>query len=101
MDDQVSQILKRILIGLVISIPLLIVIIGLLMSADSVFESLVMRLPILFLQFNFWEITFRIGFIILISALYFGLFQVLLIHSKLQESAFFQEMIIRFRDSIT
>src|SRR5690625_2812135 len=101
MDDQVSQILKRILIGLVISIPLLIVIIGLLMSADSVFENLVMRLPIFLLQFNFWEITFRIGYIILISALFFGVFQVLMKHSKPQESAFFLEKEKDFWDSIT
>ena len=101
MDDQVSQILKRILIGLVISIPLLIVIIGLLMSADAVFENLVMRLPIFLLQFNFWEVTFRIGYIILISALFFGVFQVLLKHSKPQESAFSLEKEKDFWDSIT
>src|SRR5699024_9397816 len=58
-------------------------------------------LPFFFLQFNFWEITFRIVFIILISALFFGVFQVLLQHSKPQELVFFQERDKSFWDSIT
>src|SRR5690625_6860800 len=74
---------------------------GLLMSVYAFFESLVMRFPIFLLQFNCWEVTFRIGYIILISALFFGVFQVLLKHSKPQESAFSLEKEKDFWDSIT
>lgn len=101
MDEKTSQVLKRILIGIVISIPLLFVTTGLLMSADTFFQSFVLRLPIFLLKFNFLEATFRIGFVILVGALFFGVFQVLFKRSKPRESTIPQEKEETFWDSIT
>lgn len=101
MDEKTAQVLKRILIGIVISIPLLVVTTGLLMSADTFFQSFVLRLPIFLLKFNFLEATFRIGFVILVGALFFGIFQVLFKHSKPRESITSEEKEETFWDSIT
>src|SRR5690625_4070051 len=100
MDEKTAQVLKRILIGIVISIPLLFVTTGLLMSADTFFQSFVLRLPIFLLKFNFLEVTFRIGFVILVGALFFGVFQVLFKRSKPRESIIPQEKEETFWDSI-
>jgi hypothetical protein len=100
-DDKISQILKRILIGIVISIPLLMLTTGLLMSADSFFESYVLRLPNFLLKVNFLEVIFRMGFVIFITAVFFGVFQVLLKRPKPRDSIIPQEKEETFWDSIT
>lgn len=77
MDDKTAQIIKRILIGLVIGAPLLLFITFLLMSADAVFQDLVLRLPTFLLQLNFMEGITRALIIIFCTLLFFGVFQVL------------------------
>ncbi|MFC4024660.1 DUF4153 domain-containing protein [Oceanobacillus longus] len=77
MNEQETQTIKRILIGLVIGIPLLLMITGLLMSADAVFQDIVLRVPEFVLQFNFLEGTLRVAAVILFTLLFFSIFQVL------------------------
>ncbi|MFD1037775.1 DUF4153 domain-containing protein [Virgibacillus byunsanensis] len=86
MNEQTAQIVKRIFLGLVIGIPLLLVITGLLMSADAVFQDIVLRLPQFIFQFNFQEGLFRFVLIIMFTLLFFGIFQVLHVKSKQKES---------------
>lgn len=82
MNAQTMQTMKRIIIGLAIGVPLLLLITGLLMSADVVFQEVVLRLPQFILQFNFMEGLFRFAFIILSGLLFFGVFQVLYVRAK-------------------
>lgn len=77
MNDQTAQILKRVLIGLAIGIPMLFVITGLLMSADAIFQDVMLRLPAFILQLNFLEGFLRTAFIVVVGFLFFGVFQVL------------------------
>lgn len=77
MNKQTANAIKRISLGLLIGIPLLMIITGLLMSADSIFQNAVLRIPEFILEFNFIENGFRLIFIILSSMLFFGIFQVL------------------------
>ncbi len=87
MNIQLAQTLKRVLAGLVIGIPLLLVITGLLMSADTVFQDVVLRLPQFILELHFWEGTFRILVVIFLGLLFFGLFQVLQVRIKPKENS--------------
>lgn len=59
--------LSKILIGLLISIPLVVIIISLLASADKVFGNLVNSMPNIFENVNIHEFLFRTGFIIFMS----------------------------------
>jgi hypothetical protein len=77
MDQSHLQILKKVIIGLIISIPVLAVVLTLLMSADSKFKQLVGGLPEWFNIVNAETIT-RIMIILLTTALFFGILQVLL-----------------------
>nr|WP_155669432.1 DUF4173 domain-containing protein [Ornithinibacillus caprae] len=86
MDDQAAQTIKRIVIGLVIGVPLLFIITGLLMSADAVFQDIVLRLPEFVLELNFLEGTFRFILAILFALLFFGVFQVLHVRPKTKEN---------------
>lgn len=70
-------VIKKVLLGLIISAPLLLFITGLLMSADAVFEKVMLRLPGIFLQLNVIEIAFRFLFILIVAFMFFGIFQVL------------------------
>ncbi|WP_067726615.1 DUF4153 domain-containing protein [Oceanobacillus damuensis] len=83
---QLAQTLKRILVGLGIGIPLLLVITGLLMSADAVFQEIVLRLPQIILELNFLEGAFRFLVVIVLGLLFFGLFQVLQVRIKPKEN---------------
>ncbi len=76
-NETTSQVLKHIFIGLGIGIPLLLVITALLMSADKVFEDIVLRLPRFLLQFGSWESIFRLALVLLFTLLFFGVLQVL------------------------
>jgi hypothetical protein len=85
MNDQTAKNIKHILIGLVIGIPLLLIITGLLMSADAIFQDLILRLPQFILQLNFIEGIFRIAVVIFLGFLFFGIFQVLNRNAKAEE----------------
>src|SRR5690625_4340140 len=85
MTDQRAKTLKRILIGFVIGIPLMLLITGLLMSADGIFQEMVLRLPAFILRLQFIEGVFRIAVVIFLAFLFFGIFQVLHRSSKAEE----------------
>lgn len=76
-NKQAAQTLKRVIAGIVIGIPLLLLIIGLLMSADAVFEEVILRLPQFILRFNFLEGVFRFAFVVIVGLIFFGIIQVL------------------------
>lgn len=77
MDEGAGKTIKRIVIGLITGIPLLLVIIGLLMSADKVFQDMILKLPSFIIRFNFTEELLRLIVVIVLSLLFFGIFQVL------------------------
>src|SRR5690625_3277047 len=76
-SEQTVQTIKKIVIGLIIGLPLLLIITGLLMSADAMFENTVLRLPEMIVQLNFLEYIFRFVFVLFSGLLFFGVFQVL------------------------
>jgi len=86
MNEQTAHAIKRIAIGLLIGVPLLIIITGLLMSADSIFQDTILRIPKFILEFNFIENSFRFAFIVMSSMLFFGIFQVLKKETKQRET---------------
>lgn len=77
LDQRVVDILKRVILGLVIGIPLLCVITLLLISADSMFENVIGALPQFIFRLNFLEAGFRILFVLFVGLLFFGVFQTL------------------------
>lgn len=77
MNEQTAQTVKRILIGVIIGLPLLLLITGLLMSADAVFQDIVLRFPRYIVQFNFLEGAFRFVIVMVLTFVFFGVFQVL------------------------
>ncbi|RKQ28818.1 DUF4173 domain-containing protein [Oceanobacillus halophilus] len=85
-NEETRQLIKRILVGLMIGFPLLFIITGLLMSADKIFEDIVLQLPNFLLRFDAWESVFRAGLVVLLTLLFFGVFQVLKPHSKEEHS---------------
>lgn len=76
-NKKTAQTIKRMLSGLAIGIPILIVIISLLMSADTVFQELVLRIPTYLFPTNFIAGLLRVLFVSLVSLFLFGFFQVL------------------------
>ncbi|WP_058306711.1 DUF4153 domain-containing protein [Gracilibacillus massiliensis] len=77
MNKSTTQIVKRIVIGLLLGGPLLIVIVGLLISADAKFANVIMEVPSFILDVNFLEWLFRGIAVILFTLLFFSLFQTL------------------------
>lgn len=77
MDEKTMRTAKRIGIGLVIGLPLLLVITVLLMSADAVFKDIVLRLPQFVLHLDLLEGVFRTALILFFTLLFFGIFQTL------------------------
>lgn len=73
MKDERKQILKKVLIGLVISFPLLLVVITLLSSADGVFHHVLDELPYLLERISFGEGVVRTLWIVLLGMGLFGL----------------------------
>lgn len=69
-------IVARILLGFVIAVPLLVIVIVLLMSADMMFENFIGQLPNFLSQISI-STVFRIAFIVFIGLLFYGVFQVL------------------------
>lgn len=70
------QTFAKILLGILIAGPVLFVVILLLMSADTMFENLIMQLPDFMLSINI-ELLFRSFIILFVGFLFFGVFQVL------------------------
>jgi len=81
MKESTSQTVKRVLIGLLIGLPLLGIITSLLMSADAVFEELVQRLPQFIFELNL-EGVLRTVAVLIFTALFFGILQVLRINRQ-------------------
>lgn len=81
MDESTTQTVKRVLIGLLIGLPLLGIITGLLMSADAVFEEIVLSLPQFIFELNL-EGIFRTVAVLVFTALFFGILQVLQINRR-------------------
>ncbi|MRH44180.1 DUF4173 domain-containing protein [Aquibacillus halophilus] len=77
MDEQTAHTIKRVALGLVIGLPLLGIVTILLMSADAVFQDLVVQIPRFIFQLNFGEQLFRIAIILFFLLVFFGIFQVL------------------------
>ncbi|PAV28285.1 hypothetical protein CIL05_18125 [Virgibacillus profundi] len=86
MDEELFQTMKRVLIGLTIGAPLLLVITGLLMSADAVFQDVILRLPQFILSLNFLEGSWRVAVVLFLTLLFFAIFQVLHVKSEPEES---------------
>lgn len=68
---------RKVLIGLLISAPLLFVIVGLLASADAQFERIMFSFPNFLAQLDIGEELFRVLIILFYTAAIFGVFQVL------------------------
>ncbi|WP_017381739.1 DUF4153 domain-containing protein [Paenisporosarcina sp. TG-14] len=81
MDESTTQTVKRVLIGLLIGLPLLGIITGLLMSADAVFEEIVLSMPQFIFELNL-EIIFRTLAVLVFTSLFFGILQVLQINRR-------------------
>ena len=82
MGENTVQNVKRIAIGLLISVPLLALITGLLMSADAVFQAIILRFPKFIFQLDFQEQFLRLLLIVFFSLLFFSVFQVLRVKAK-------------------
>lgn len=98
-NSQTTQIIKKMVIGIVISMPLLLIIILLLMSADIRFQEVVLILPDFLFRLNLLDWTFRFIFILFTGLLFFGTFQVLPV-DKLSELNHHQQKKVTW-DSIT
>ncbi|WP_178075860.1 DUF4173 domain-containing protein [Paenibacillus oralis] len=71
--DRRKQAAGKVLLGLLIALPLLIVVIGLLSSADSSFDRLLSMIPDWFNDsFSIGEVMFRLIWILLLGLLLFG-----------------------------
>jgi hypothetical protein len=67
--------IKKITIGIAISLPLLLVILILLVSADAVFGKLISRFPNWIAHLNITDSIFRLVVILLTTLIFFGFFQ--------------------------
>lgn len=102
MNQQTANTIKRILIGLMIGIPLLLLIIGLLMSADDVFQTVVLYIPEFIFKLHFMEEMLRVVVIILFTFLFFGIFQVLQVKSRAPRNSMIERVKKDIRwDSVT
>jgi hypothetical protein len=63
---------KKVLIGIIISIPLLFIVIGLLSSADEVFKSMIDNLGNIFVDFKINSIVFQLIMILAVSLIIFS-----------------------------
>lgn len=77
MNPEKAKVIKQILIAFVIAVPLLSLIITLLMSADKMFESIILLFPTYMINVNFIEWGFRSLIVIMLTFLFFGVFQTL------------------------
>lgn len=86
MDEKTGEIVKRVLIGLSISFPLLVVIINLLVSADQQFGQMLGSLPRWFSRLEIEEEILRTIAALFYALSIFGLLQVLRKKSSMSES---------------
>ncbi len=77
MDESKYQVWKKVCIGILISVPVLFVVLGLLMSADSQFERLIGGIPH-WVQLINGEVVFRIMVVLFYTFAFFGLLQALM-----------------------
>ncbi|GAA5415642.1 hypothetical protein Pryu01_00673 [Paraliobacillus ryukyuensis] len=77
MNQATTQLVKRVVIGLLLGVPLLGVILSLLVSADANFESIVMEVPSFIIGLNVLEGLFRTVAVILLTILFFSAFKTL------------------------
>jgi len=83
-NKQSLHVIKRIIIGLVIGVPLLLVITFLLMSADAIFQNLLLQLPEFIIQFSYLEELSRVIVVMMLTLLFFGVFQVLQVKTEIE-----------------
>ncbi|MEH7012347.1 DUF4173 domain-containing protein [Neobacillus niacini] len=74
MDESKFQVWKKVSIGILISVPVLFVVLGLLMSADTQFEKMLGGIPQWF-QLLDAEVVFRIITVLFCTFVFFGLMQ--------------------------
>ena len=67
-----SSIVRKVLLGLLISVPLLLIVVSLLISADSIFKSYMDRIPDIFAGINIGEYLGRVIFILFIFLVSFS-----------------------------
>lgn len=72
-----SGVLRQVLLGVAIALPLLFIIVRLLMSADAMFADIMLRIFFLRFEFNSLDVIIRIGIILLATLFIFCVFQVL------------------------
>lgn len=80
LDQKKRNIFKKILLGVLIASPIVVVVLFLLMMADPAFSRLVIRLPEWFFSFVRLEMTIRMVIVIIFSLGFYGGFQAL--HKK-------------------
>ena len=76
MDESKFQVWKKISIGILISVPVLFVVLGLLISADAQFERMIGGIP-QWIQLIDGEVVFRIIVVLFYTFAFFGLMQAL------------------------
>ncbi|UFT99798.1 DUF4173 domain-containing protein [Radiobacillus kanasensis] len=81
-DPKTGYMIKRIITGLLIGGPILIVVTILLMSADTVFSRLVWNVPTFILELNVQQQIFRTVAVLIFWFVFFGVFQVLTLHYR-------------------
>lgn len=81
MEQSNLMVIKKVIIGLILSIPILAIVLALLMSADLKFKQLVEGFPNWFHVISAETIA-RVMIILIITVLFFGILQVLLLKQK-------------------
>ncbi|KHE73228.1 DUF4153 domain-containing protein [Halobacillus sp. BBL2006] len=76
-DENKSDVIKKLMLGLLIGVPLIIFIVGLLMQADQAFQELLGDIPSWFMNMNINEFFIRAILSIMLGMLFFGVFQIL------------------------
>lgn len=72
MEEHRKKVIGKVLIGLAIALPLLMVVISLLSSADGVFDHILSGIPDLFSNFSIGEGIFRFVWVCIVCVLLFG-----------------------------
>lgn len=72
-----NRIIPQIVVGVLVAIPLLMIIISLLTSADAAFQQFVERVFFIRMGINIIEIGFRVAFVLIATLFFFCVFQVI------------------------
>ncbi|MHA6253351.1 DUF4153 domain-containing protein [Oceanobacillus sp. CAU 1775] len=70
-------IVRQVIIGVLVALPLLFIVIQLLMSADAAFAEVIQRIFFLRLEFNAIDFAFRLAFVLIAALFFFCVFKVL------------------------